>query len=125
MKSMDILKYPVIFKAFWINQKPAAAKAVWQRHGSSLSGPRLRNSPPSSRNPGQRMGLPRSNAIPMRSKSRAWMEMSPGQGVMVMGIKGLRVGEMMMDIFRYFGVIDIYIYITIIIHIHIAESLYI
>ena len=110
MKSMDILNHPVIFRAFWINQKPAGL-AAWQHHDSSLSRPRLRKSPPSSMEPSQRKGLPRSSAMLMRSKSRAWMGMCPWWRSIFfsVGIKGWENGYAM-GILRYFGIIYIYIY---------------
>ena len=111
MKSMDILNHPVIFRAFWINQKPAGL-AAWQHHDSSLSRPRLRKSPPSSMEPSQRKGLPRSSAMLMRSKSRAWMGMCPWWRSIFfsVGIKGWENGYAM-GILRYFGIIYIYIYL--------------
>ena len=111
MKSMDILNHPVIFRAFWINQKPAGL-AAWQHHDSSLSRPRLRKSPPSSMEPSQRKGLPRSSAMLMRSKSRAWMGMCPWWRSIFfsVGIKGWENGYAM-GILRYFGIIYIYLFI--------------
>ena len=111
MKSMDVLNHPVIFRAFWINQKPAGL-AAWQHHDSSLSRPRLRKSPPSSMEPSQRKGLPRSSAMLMRSKSRACMGMCPWWRSIFfsVGIKGWENGYAM-GILRYFGIIYIYIFI--------------